>query len=454
MADCIRKFAAHAEQVEAEIRAIEADIKQLKSGKLTMQAEDETPQLQALRTENSKLLYQRTHLQRSVAAEEATGQDCMVSVIALLLDIFGQAIRKAFPSLPEAPVMVTPSTKENFGDYQCNNAMNIVQLLKSQGQKMAPRQIAQNIVDNMPQNELIEKVEIAGPGFINIYLRKAFIASQLHDLLKKGVRPPRVGPKKKVIVDMSSPNIAKEMHVGHLRSTIIGDGIARLYDFVGHNVVKLNHLGDWGTQFGMLITHLQQKFPNYLNESPPIGDLQAFYKESKVRFDDEPEFKKVAYEAVVKLQNYEADFVKAWNLICEVSSREFCKIYKRLDIENLVSRGESFYQPLMAGIVKQLDDKGMVEPDEGRKICWAPGMSVPLTVIKSDGGFTYDSSDVTALHHRLFEEKADVVLYVVDQGQAMHLNTCFAVVAAAGWYDPKVTRVEHVGFGVVLGEDK
>ncbi|KAK2184774.1 hypothetical protein NP493_253g02015 [Ridgeia piscesae] len=370
--------------MEAEIRAIEADIELLKKGKLTMQAEDETPQLQALRTENSKLKYQRMHLQRSLAAEEASGQDCMVSVIALLLDVFGQAIRTAFPALTDVPVAVTPSTKENFGDYQCNSAMNIVQLLKSQGQKMAPRQIAQSIVDSMPQNALVEKVEIAGPGFINIYLKKAFIASQLHGLLNKGVRPPRVGACKKVIVDMSSPNIAKEMHVGHLRSTIIGDSIARLYDFVGHNVLKLNHLGDWGTQFGMLITHLQQKFPNYLTESPPISDLQAFYKESKVRFDNEPDFKKLAYEAVVHLQNYEPNYVKAWKLICEVSSREFSKIYERLDIKNLESRGESFYQPLMAGMVKKLEEK----------------------------------------------------------------------IAAAGWYDPKVTRVEHIGFGVVLGEDK
>lgn len=254
-------------------------------------------------------------------------------------------------------------------------------------------------------------------------------------------------------MDFSSPNIAKEMHVGHLRSTIIGDSMCRLFEYLGHEVMRLNHVGDWGTQFGMLIAHLQEKFPNYLSVSPPIGDLQAFYKESKKRFDEDEEFKKRAYQCVVKLQSKEPKFIKAWNLICDVSRKEFQKIYDCLGI-NILERGESFYQDRMTQSVQEFERKGLVEVDEGRKIIFAPGHSVPLTVVKSDGGYTYDTSDIAAVHQRLFDEKADVIIYVTDSGQATHFHAVFAAARMIGWYDPKVTRVEHAGFGVVLGEDR
>ncbi|ELU08913.1 hypothetical protein CAPTEDRAFT_159812 [Capitella teleta] len=332
--------------------------------------------------------------------------------------------------------------------------MGLVKMLKDKGVKANPREIAQNIANNVPENPLIEKVDVAGPGFINVYLTKAYVIDEINNLLSMGVRPPHVGARKRVLVDMSSPNIAKEMHVGHLRSTIIGDAICRLCEFVGHDVLRLNHLGDWGTQFGMLIAHLQDKFPNYLSVSPPIQDLMAFYRESKQRFDNEEEFKVRAYASVVKLQSYDPDCVKAWTLICDVSRNEFSKIYKRLDIKNLVDRGESYYQPIMPKVVEILDKLGLTKVEDGRKICWVPGHSVPLTIVKSDGGFTYDTSDMAALHQRLFEEKADWLLYVVDLGQNVHLETCYDAAAAAGWCDRKTTRIEHVGFGVVLGEDK
>lgn len=190
-------------------------------------------------------------------------------------------------------------------------------------------------------------------------------------------------------MDFSSPNIAKEMHVGHLRSTIIGDSICRLLEYLGHDVLRINHTGDWGTQFGMLIAHLEDRFPNYKNESPPISDLQSFYKESKGRFDTEEDFKKRAYQNVVKLQSGDKDSLKAWNLICDVSRREFQVIYDRLDIK-IKERGESFYQSRMESLVKEFQAKGFLIEDEGRKIMWGvegPDYGgVPLTVIKSDGG--------------------------------------------------------------------
>ncbi|MGH0142958.1 UNVERIFIED_CONTAM: hypothetical protein FKN15_076963 [Acipenser sinensis] len=216
---------------------------------------------------------------------------------------------------------------------------------------------------------------------------------------------------------------------------------------------RLNHVGDWGTQFGMLIAHLQDTFPDYLTASPPIGDLQAFYKESKKRFDNEEEFKKRAYQCVVKLQSKDPAFIKAWSSICDVSRQEFQKVYDCLNIQ-LIERGESFYQDMMTEVVKEFENKGLVQVDEGRRVVFAPGCAVPLTVVKSDGGYTYDTSDLAALRHRLFEEKADIIIYVTDSGQAGHFQIVFAAAQMIGWYDPKVTRVEHAGFGVVLGEDK
>ncbi|XP_013389986.1 arginine--tRNA ligase, cytoplasmic-like, partial [Lingula anatina] len=350
------EFLARAEKAEKEIASLESEIARLKDPERLIAEDSVTPELDKLRTENAKLKFQIVHLKRNIAAEKSKSSNNMLSIASILQDIFKQAINQAYPDLANPPLVVTVSTNEKFGDYQCNSAMGIAQILKSQGQKASPRDIAQAIVGKLPENELIDKTEIAGPGFINVHLKKDFISVQLRDLLGKGVRPPVIAAKKRVVVDFSSPNIAKEMHVGHLRSTIIGESICRLCEFLEHDVLRLNHIGDWGTQFGMLIAHLKDKFPNYLTVSPPIGDLQAFYKESKVRFDNDEEFKKRAYAAVVSLQAHEPDSLKGWNLICDVSRMEFEKIYQRLDV-SIVERGESFYQDLMSEVVKELDAK-------------------------------------------------------------------------------------------------
>uniref|UniRef100_A0A3B3ZI07 Arginine--tRNA ligase, cytoplasmic n=2 Tax=Periophthalmus magnuspinnatus TaxID=409849 RepID=A0A3B3ZI07_9GOBI len=377
----------------------------------------------------------------------------MLNINQRLQHIFGGAIGAAYPELEHPPLAVTPSQQAKFGDYQCNSAMAMSQMFKAKGAKVNPREIAEKVVKNLPDNELIEKTEIAGPGFINVHLKRSFVSQLLSNLLVNGVQPPPLPKKKRVVVDFSSPNIAKEMHVGHLRSTIIGDSMCRLFEFLGYDVLRLNHVGDWGTQFGMLIAHLQDKFPDYLMTSPPISDLQAFYKESKKRFDEEEDFKKRAYQCVVRLQSKEPDFIKAWNLICDVSRKEFQRVYDCLDIK-LIERGESYYQDMMTEVVKEFEGKGFVELDEGRKIVFATGQSLPLTVVKSDGGYTYDTSDLAAIKNRLFDEKADIIIYVTDSGQASHFQVVFAAAQMIGWYDPKVTRVEHAGFGVVLGEDK
>ncbi|KAG7517067.1 arginine-tRNA ligase, cytoplasmic [Solea senegalensis] len=448
MGDPVTDYTARLQQQEQEIQSLSAEIHNLK----TPQNPSPSPRLDELREENSRLKYRLNILKRSLQ-DVSLSTKSMININQQLQLIFAEAIRASCPELDDAPLAVTPNQQAKFGDYQCNSAMSMAQMLKAKGIKVNPREIAEKIVLNLPDNELIQKTEIAGPGFINIHLKRTFVSKLLSNLLMNGVQPPPLANRKKVVVDFSSPNIAKEMHVGHLRSTIIGDSMCRLFEFLGYDVLRLNHVGDWGTQFGMLIAHLQDKFPDYLTASPPISDLQAFYKESKKRFDEEAEFKRRAYQCVVRLQSKEPEFIKAWNLICNVSRREFQKVYDCLNI-HILERGESFYQELMTQVVKEFEERGLLQWDEGRRIVFCPGQSVPLTVVKSDGGFTYDTSDLAALRQRIYEEKADVIIYVTDSGQASHFQLVFAAAQMIGWYDPQVTRVEHAGFGVVLGEDK
>ncbi|CAF4724324.1 unnamed protein product [Rotaria sp. Silwood1] len=382
-------------------------------------------------------------------------------VLDTLIGLFEQAIRKAFPEDTTLPVLVVPGRQT---DYQCNSAMPIAQKITATGKKMIPTEVAKIIVENLPTHGIIGKIEYSGPGFINVTLASEFVSGQIRNILLKGVLPPNVlnlvgnhgsqgeNKKPKVVIDFSSPNIAKEMHVGHLRSTIIGDSIARLLEYVGFDVLRLNHLGDWGTQFGMLIAHLQDIYPEYKTKSPPISDLLSFYKESKKRFDSDPDFKQRAYECVVKLQAFDPDIIHAWKLICDVSRQDFEYIYKELDIK-IIDRGESFYQTRMIDVIKELESKHLLKLEEGRKVMFLPEIDVPLTIVKTDGSFTYDTSDMATIKQRLEEENADWLIYVIDSGQALHMQSIFAGAKVAGWTAGKNVRIDHVGFGVVLGED-
>uniref|UniRef100_A0AC35GPS9 Arginine--tRNA ligase n=1 Tax=Panagrolaimus sp. PS1159 TaxID=55785 RepID=A0AC35GPS9_9BILA len=374
------------------------------------------------------------------------------SLMNRLKEIFTEAQNTAYPQVPSFPPIITEATNPKFGDYQCNSALGLSKKLKEFGVNESPPQVAKSIANAVQKSDFIKDIEIAGPGFINVHLQPEFLGARVGKLLQNGIQPPKIA-KRKTLVDFSSPNIAKEMHVGHLRSTIIGDSICRLMEFVGFDVLRINHVGDWGTQFGMLIAHLQDRFPNYLNETPPIGDLQAFYKESKKRFDEDEAFKARAYDRVVKLQSHDAEIIKAWKMICDVSRADFGKIYEKLDIK-ITERGESFYQDYMVKLVKELEENNILITEEGRKIFFPTGCTVPLTVVKSDGGYTYDTSDLAAIKQRLEEDKIDWAIYVVDSGQSLHLETVYAAARDLGYYRPEEKRIEHVGFGVVLGEDK
>jgi len=417
-----------------------------------------SPTLQQLRTMNQKMKYQKTMLQRTLADEKARSCERMFNIQSALTTLFQTAIDKAFPSaVGKIPVVLTLAQNEKFGDYQCNSAMAATKILKPLGVSMSPQMVAKHIVENIPTNELIKKVEIAGPGFINVHLRKSLVIDLLNTITREKVYPPGVAqPNRRVVIDFSSPNIAKQMHVGHLRSTIIGESLARLLEFVGLDVLRLNHVGDWGTQFGMLIAHLEDEFPNYKQEVPPINDLQEFYKASKKRFDDDEVFKKRAYQRVVQLQGGDEDVLAAWRMICDASRKEFQAIYDRLEV-TLTERGESYYNPLMPKVIEELKTLGKCTyagDDDGRWIMSIPDMKVPLILAKSDGGYTYDTSDMAAIKQRLTEEKADWLIYVVDGGQGDHFKQIFKGAEVAGWYNPTAKRIDHVAFGVVLGEDK
>ncbi|XP_035733679.1 arginine--tRNA ligase, cytoplasmic-like isoform X2 [Vespa mandarinia] len=376
-----------------------------------------------------------------------------ISILEILFNLFQNAIAAAYPNLVDPPIVIAVSSNAKFGDYEFSSSMQIVRLLNTSGTKTNPREVANNILAEVQLSPLIEKLEIAGPGYINVFLKREFAQQVLKTIIKAGTVFPPYMDKKKIVVDFSSPNIAKEMHVGHLRSTIIGDSICRLLEYLGHNVLRINHVGDWGTQFGMLIAHLQDKFPDYLTVSPPIADLQNFYKESKTRFDADEEFKKRAYNCVVKLQSFDTDISKAWRLICDISRKEFEKLYARLDIK-IIERGESFYQKKMEELVRELESQNFLEEDMGRKILWGEDHSgIPFTIVKSDGGFTYDTSDMACIKHRVQDEKADWIIYVTDSGQSVHFQTLLKCAKRVGIL-PLNVRVDHVGFGVVLGEDK
>jgi len=390
--------------------------------------------------------------------------------LALDLSFPEQAAAARAAGRPLDPQLVAAS-KPEFGDFQANGALALAKPLRRSPRDVAAAIQARLLLDG-PFLELCLEPEIAGPGFLNLRLRPealaAEVAARLADPQRLGVPP--VGSQlgdpalaAPVIVDFSSPNIAKEMHVGHLRSTIIGDALARVLEFRGHQVLRLNHVGDWGTQFGMLITHLKQVAPQALTtaDAVDLGDLVAFYRQAKARFDADETFQTTAREEVVRLQGADPVSRRAWQLLCEQSRREFQAIYDRLDIR-LVERGESFYNPYLEAVVADLDAAGLLVRDDGAQCVFLEGVSgkegkpLPVIVQKSDGGFNYATTDLAAIRYRFADapagDGARRVIYVTDAGQASHFAGVFQVARRAGWI-PEGGRLEHVPFGLVQGED-
>ncbi len=357
-------------------------------------------------------------------------------------------------------VEITPVTNNKFGHYQCNSAMKLAKTLGK-----PPRVIAEQIrTEVLAQQDLtapmFANIEIAGPGFINFTLSSSYLSTCLNEQLRDerhGCNQVSGAPK--VAIDFSSPNIAKEMHVGHLRSTIIGDCIARVLEFLGYDVLRLNHIGDWGTQFGMLIAYLtQQKLTLVQIQQLDISELLTAYRNSKTQFDADAEFKQRAQLAVVALQQGDQNAQQTWQAICTCSRKAFAQVYTLLDIK-IIERGESFYNAFLPGIISDLANKNLLQISDGAKCVYLEGFTnregdpLPLIVQKTDGGYNYATTDLAALKHKIEVEHANWLIYVTDAGQSQHFSMVFAACRLAGYYNPEKIRIDHVPFGLVLRAD-
>ena len=368
---------------------------------------------------------------------------------------FEQALVAAFGSdyAGVDPILV-PASNPKFGDYQSNIALS---LTKQLGQK--PRLIAEQLIQHLNVADVCEPPEIAGPGFINLKLQTAYLEAQLQAIQSD----PRLGVTSKnpqrVIVDYPSPNIAKEMHVGHLRPAVIGDCLARILEFLGHDVLRISHIGDWGTPFGMLIAYLREAYPQALTttENLNLGDLSSFYRAAKAQFDADEEFREIARQAVVQLQAGDEETLLAWKIVCQLSSRAYQVIYNLLGIAPFIERGESFYNSLLPGVMEELDKLGLLVEDEGAKCVFLEGFTnqegkpLPLIVQKSNGGYNYAATDLAAIRYRVQVDKVQRVIYPVGAEQINHFIQIFQVGRRAGWITDQ--SFIHAPFGLVLGED-
>jgi arginyl-tRNA synthetase len=369
-------------------------------------------------------------------------------------DVLLARLRAAFDAVaPGADPVLRPSER---GDYQANGVMA---LAKSLGRP--PREVAAELLEHLDLAG-VASVEVAGAGFVNLTLEPGFLASQLSALCddERAGLAVALAPRR-VVIDYSAPNVAKEMHVGHLRSTVIGDAIRRMYEFAGHEVIARNHVGDWGTPFGMLIEHLVDLGEQAAIASLSIGDLDSFYRAARAKFDADGTFAERSRRRVVLLQGGDPDTLRLWGVLVAESVRYFDEVYRKLDIEltPLDVVGESYYNGRLDDVVADLDAAGLLVESDGAQCVFVPGFTnregepLPLIVRKRDEGYGYAATDLAALRERVGELEADEILYVVGAPQSQHLEMVFAVARQAGWL-PAGVRCEHVAFGNVLGADR
>ncbi len=357
---------------------------------------------------------------------------------------------------PGTPAIVQPATRAGFGDYQANGAMGAAKKL---GRK--PRELAEAALAVAEIDDLVAHAEIAGPGFINLTLSDACLNRQLADYAATVIAArPAGADAQRVVVDYSSPNLAKEMHVGHLRSTIIGDAMARVLEHTGHAVLRQNHVGDWGTQFGMLLTWMNELANNDDALEHELADLETFYRHAKQRFDSDPEFAQAARDTVVRLQSGDPDCLRRWQQFIDVSMRHCEALYARLGVSLTREHvhAESAYNDDLARVVEDLDAAGLLTESDGAQCVFLDEFKgkddqpLPLIVQKRDGGYLYATTDLAAVRHRSRTLRAQRMLYFVDNRQSLHFRQVFAVARAAG-FAPEEAQLEHMPFGTMLGED-
>ncbi len=376
-----------------------------------------------------------------------------MNIQALLSEKVSQAMIAAGAPADCEP-QVRQSAKVQFGDYQANGMIAVAKKLG-----MAPRQLAEQVLTHLDLSGIASKVEIAGPGFINIFLEPAFLAEQVQQALasdRLGVSQPT---RQTIVVDYSAPNVAKEMHVGHLRSTIIGDAAVRTLEFLGHHVIRANHVGDWGTQFGMLIAWLEKQQQENAGDMA-LADLEGFYRDAKKHYDEDEAFAERARNYVVKLQSGDAYFREMWRKLVDITMTQNQITYDRLNVT--LTRddvmGESLYNPMLPGIVADLKAKGLAVESEGATVVFLDefknkeGDPMGVIIQKKDGGYLYTTTDIACAKYRYETLHADRVLYYIDSRQHQHLMQAWTIVRKAG-YVPDSVPLEHHMFGMMLGKD-
>lgn len=341
-----------------------------------------------------------------------------------------------------------PATKPQFGHFQSNVALR---LAKEQGRP--PREVAAGIVEQLDVSDLCEPLEVAGPGFINFRIRADVLAQAATAVLEDphhGLN--RTSHPQRVVIDYSAPNVAKQMHVGHLRTTIIGDCFNRILTALGHEVIPQNHIGDWGTQFGMLVQHILETGTDV--SALDLAGAEQLYKDSKRHFDDDPEFADRARARVVKLQGGDEETLAIWRQLINVSLAGFNAAYERLHVllTDADLAGESMYNDTLPEVAADLESRGVAVVDDGALVLWVDGFDAPLIIRKSDGGYGYDTTDMAAIRHRAQNLRADRIIYVTDVRQSQHFQALFAAARKAG-YLPEDVAAQHVGYGMVLGPD-
>ncbi|MCT6884045.1 MAG: arginine--tRNA ligase, partial [Snodgrassella alvi] len=366
-------------------------------------------------------------------------------------------VEQAFSAngLTDQPIILQPAKNRDFGDYQINGVMGAAKKTRQN-----PRELAQKVANALQQNPLIATAEVAGPGFINLKLRPEKLAQYIKDSLQdEHLGIARNSKPQTIVIDYSSPNLAKEMHVGHLRSSIIGDSLNRVLTFLGHKVIAQNHVGDWGTQFGMLVAYLIEQQQNGRADLE-LADLEQFYRNAKVRFDEDKNFADTARDYVVKLQSGDASVLALWQQFVQTSLQHAQAVYKKLGLKLLPAdvTGESFYNDQLQSTVNELLAKGIAVDSDGTKVVFLDEFKnqdnepAAFIIQKKDGGFLYASTDLACLRYRINTLHGNRLLYVVDARQSLHFDELFTVARKAGWL-PDTVHAEHVPFGTMMGKD-
>lgn len=360
--------------------------------------------------------------------------------------LFEQTIKNLYGDKELKQIEITIATNEKFGDFQTNFAMMNSKLIGNN-----PRAIAQAIVNNFVENDVIEKLEIAGPGFINIFLKNDYLGNLLKKSRQEAYDYSFLNRKGDVIIDFSSPNIAKRMHIGHLRSTIIGDAIARVYRFLGYHVVADNHIGDWGTQFGKLIIGYRKWLDKEAYNENPIEELEKVYVQFSKESEEHPELEEEARQELKKLQDGDAENFGLWKEFIKVSMDEYAKLYGRLDVHFDTFYGESFYHNMMQSVVEELVEKNIAVEDDGAKVVFFPEEDnlFPCIVQKKDGAFLYSTSDIATVKFRKDNYDINKIIYLTDERQQDHFKQFFKITDMLGWNVPKY----HIWFGIMRFED-